>query len=62
MLKLISKILGGNKSAKDVKQLMPAIEKINTYCKEYASLSHDELRGKTQIFKSRIAEYLQPIS
>ncbi len=61
MLKLISKILGGNKSAKDVKQLMPAIEKINTYCKEYASLSHDELRGKTQIFKSRIAEYLQPI-
>jgi len=61
MLKLISKILGGNKSAKDVKQLSPLVEKINQYFSSYAALSNDELREKTTEFKSRISKHLEPI-
>lgn len=61
MLKLLSKILGGNKSAKDVKQLLPNVEKINQLFAAYASLSNDELRGKTNEFKSRITNHLEPI-
>ena len=58
MLGIISKIFGGNKSEKDVKKILPQVEKINQYFKEYGSLSNNELRNKTHEFRTRIKEYL----
>ena len=61
MLGFISKIFGGNKSEKDVKVLQPIVDKINEHYNTYQSLSNDELRAKTNDFKSRILEHLQTI-
>src|SRR4051794_25638439 len=61
MLKILNKILGGNKSEKDVKKIQPQVEKINQFFNEYQSLSNDALRNKTQEFKQRIQEYLKEI-
>jgi preprotein translocase subunit SecA len=61
MLGFISKLFGGNKSQKDVKQLLPIVEKINGFFQQYQSLTNDELRNKTQEFKARIQEHLKDI-
>src|SRR3954463_10452770 len=61
MLKLISKLIGGNKSEKDVKQLEPIVIKINQYFEQYQSLSSDDLRAKTIEFKQRIKDHLKDI-
>jgi preprotein translocase subunit SecA len=61
MLGFLSKLLGGNKSEKDVKQIQPYIGKINQYFVQYQSLSNDELRGKTVEFRSRIQDHLKDI-
>lgn len=61
MLKLISKLIGGNKSEKDVKQIEPLVTKINQFFQQYQSLSNDELRTKTIEFKERIKGHLAEI-
>jgi len=61
MLKLISKLLGGNKSEKDVARISPLVEKINGFFAQYQTLTNDELRGKTQEFKQRIKTHLTDI-
>lgn len=61
MLKLISKLLGGNKSEKDVKLLEPVVVKVNQFFQQYQSLSNDALRGKTDEFRARIKEHLKEI-
>src|SRR6188768_848258 len=61
MLNFLSKILGGNKSEKDVKKIEPQVEKINIFFNQYQSLSNDELRNKTQEFKQRIQAHLAEI-
>ena len=61
MLSILSKIFGGNKSQKDVKLLMPIVEKVNQFLKQYESLTNDELRGKTTEFRTRIKSHLQEI-
>ncbi|MCB0740080.1 MAG: preprotein translocase subunit SecA, partial [Chitinophagaceae bacterium] len=61
MLGIVSKIFGGSKSEKDVKKIQPYVDNINHYFDEYASLSNDELRGKTPAFRQRIKEYLAEI-
>ncbi|MBS1927149.1 MAG: preprotein translocase subunit SecA [Bacteroidetes bacterium] len=58
MLGIISKIFGGNKSEKDVKQIVPLIKNINDHFQQFQTLSNDELRNKTGEFRSRIKEYL----
>lgn len=62
MKSIFSKLFGGNKSEKDVKKLQPIVDSVNQHFQTYASLSNDELRNKTQEFKSRIAEYLKEIN
>ncbi len=59
MLGFLNKLLGGNKSEKDVKQLQPTVVKINEYFQQYQSISNDELRSKTVEFKQRIADHLK---
>jgi len=61
MLGIISKIFGGNKSEKDVKQILPLVEKTNQFFTAFQSLTNDELRGKTQEFRARIKQHLGQI-
>ncbi|MFZ4058142.1 MAG: preprotein translocase subunit SecA, partial [Ferruginibacter sp.] len=61
MISFLSKIFGGNKSEKDVKKIVPQIEKINQHFASYQSLSNDALRNKTQEFKQRISAHLTGI-
>ncbi len=61
MLGIISRMFGGNKSEKDVKKLMPDVEKAKVFYTSYATLTNDELRAKTFEFKNRIKEALAPI-
>lgn len=61
MLGFISKLFGGSKSEKDIKTIQPVVEKINEHFAAFQSLSHDELRNKTQDFRQRIKAHLQEI-
>jgi preprotein translocase subunit SecA len=61
MLGFISKIFGGNKSEKDVKQIRPIVTQVNAFFQQYQSLSNDELRAKTQEFRERIKQHLTKI-
>jgi len=57
----LTSIFGGKKSDKDVKSIQPIVVKINEHFKQLASLSHDELRNKTQQFRAIIQEKLSDI-
>ena len=61
MLGFLSKIFGGSKSEKDVQKIQPLVERINEFFLQYQSLSNDQLRGKTQEFRTRIREHLSDI-
>ena len=61
MLKFLSKLIGGNKSEKDVAKIKPIVEKVNSFFQQYQSIDNDALRSKTQDFKQRIAEHLKEI-
>ncbi|HJU45651.1 MAG TPA: hypothetical protein VJ647_02655, partial [Chitinophagaceae bacterium] len=61
MLGFISKLFGGSKSEKDIKQITPLVEKINAHFASYQSVSNDELRGKTSEFRERIKKHLSAI-
>lgn len=59
LTKSITKLFGGSKSERDVKEVTPYIQKINDFFDSYKNLSHDELRNKTVEFRARIAEYIK---
>jgi len=61
MLGFISKMFGGSKSEKDIKQIVPIVEEIKQHFLACQSLSNDQLRNKTQEFKKRIREHLSAI-
>src|SRR5580765_7554148 len=61
MLNILSKILGGNKSEKDVKKIEPQVHEINQFFDQFQNLSNDELRAKTNEFRQRIKDYLAEI-
>ncbi|HEX8460939.1 MAG TPA: preprotein translocase subunit SecA, partial [Segetibacter sp.] len=61
MLGFLSKLFGGSKSQKDVKLLLPIVDKTNQFFQQYQSLSNDELRAKTVEFKERINAHLKDI-
>ncbi len=51
----------GNKSDKDIKGVMPLVEKVKVVYPTLTNLSDDELRNKTHEFRREIAEYLEDI-
>jgi preprotein translocase subunit SecA len=61
ILKGISKIFGGSKSERDLKDIYPRVEQINSFFESYNSFSHDQLRDKTAELKQRIADHLAEI-
>ena len=56
LLDSVLKVFVGDKSKQDVKSIMPIVEKIKSFESSLESLSHDELREKTNAFKAQIAE------
>ena len=62
MLKILSKLFGGNKQDKDVKAMMPIVERVNEEYAELEHLTNDELRNKTVEFRARISEHLTGIN
>jgi preprotein translocase subunit SecA len=59
MIKTIEKIftaLFGKKSDRDIKEIMPLVEKVKEEYAKLSSLSNDELRAKTPELKKRIAD------
>lgn len=63
-MSIIQKILEsffGTKSQKDIDEILPIVEKIKSFEKNYATLSHDELRNVTYMLKQRIQEATQQI-
>ena len=61
MFNFLSKILGGSKSEKDVKQIRPMVIRINEHFASYKGLDNDALRGKTNEFRDRIRKHLAVI-
>ncbi len=60
MINFIKKIFG-DKHSKDVKELWPIVDEINSEYEKIKSFSDDELRGKTEEFKERIKEYTKDL-
>ena len=58
----VLKVFVGDKSKKDVGAIMPIVDKIKSYEKEYEALSLDQLREKTTTFKNRIQEALKDVN
>ena len=58
-LEIITKLFG-NKSQKDMREVMPYVQKINAVYPDLAKLSNDELRAKTEEIKQQVAAYVQP--
>ena len=58
MLGFIQKFFGGSKSEKDVKIIQPLVGEINQHFNSYQALSNDQLRSKTQDFRTRIKSHL----
>ena len=61
MAGFLSKLFGGNKSEKDVKKITPVVAQINKFFAAYASISNDELRANSDLFRSRIQQHLAGI-
>lgn len=57
---LLKKVFG-TKQEKDVASYLPIVEQINEVYETLHSLTHDELRQKTNEFRARIKEYLSEI-
>ena len=54
LLNSVIKIFVGDKAKKDVKAILPLVDKVKSYEASLEKLSHDELRAKTQEFKDKI--------
>lgn len=59
--KTLTKLFGGSKYEKDVREIQPIVTKVNEEFGKLSSLSHDQLRNKTLEFRARIADYLKDI-
>ncbi|WP_373553681.1 preprotein translocase subunit SecA [Haliscomenobacter sp.] len=59
--KALTKILGGTKHERDVKNLAPIVEQINQIGEQLRQISNDELRNKTLEFRAYIAQQLSAI-
>ena len=54
LLNSVLKVFVGDKSKQDVKSIMPIVKEIKSFEPKVSKLSHDELRAKTEEFKSKI--------
>ncbi len=64
MANFVEKIFGkifGNKHEKDIKKILPIVDEINAEYEKLKSVSNDELRGMTGVFREEIKNHLQEI-
>jgi preprotein translocase subunit SecA len=61
MFGFITKLLGGNKSEKDVRSVEPIVAQILEEYSKLNDISHDELRNKTNDFRKRISDHIAEI-
>ncbi|QZT38131.1 preprotein translocase subunit SecA [Halosquirtibacter xylanolyticus] len=57
--KFLSKLFG-NKSDRDIQEIMPIVEKVKAEYDRMNKLSNDDLRNETLQLKAKIQEYIQP--
>ena len=62
MLKILTKLFGGNKQDKDVKSMQPIVDQVNEEYVKLHHLSNDALRGKTVEFREAIHAHLAGIN
>ena len=62
MLGFIQQLFGGSKSEKDVKLIQPVVTKVNEYFTAFQSITNDELRSRTNVFKQKIQDHLTGIN
>ena len=55
----ILKVFVGDKAKKDVQELQPIINKVNSFEEALKALTHDQLRAKTSEFKEKIKSNIQ---
>ena len=51
----LEKIFGAH-SDKEIKRIMPIVDQVEALAERYASMSEDELKAQTDLFKSRLAD------
>jgi len=64
MANFVEKIFGkifGNKHEKDIKKILPIVDEINAEYEKLKSVSNDELRRMTSVFREEIKNHLQEI-
>lgn len=61
IIKSVTRLLGGNKTDRDIKEVTPIVAQINEWFAQYGELSNDDLRNKTNEFIQRINDYLRDI-
>lgn len=62
MLGLILKKIFGTQNERFLKRIRPVVDKINSFEEEFSSLSSDEMREKTAMFKKLIADARQELN
>ena len=60
-MNMFSKVFG-TRSQREVKRIMPLVEKIESLRPDMQKLSDEELRGKTREFKSTADRWYHPAS
>jgi preprotein translocase subunit SecA len=58
LIKSISKLMGGSKSERDVKEIQPFIDEILSIYAGLNTLTNDQLRNKTTEFRKKINDYI----
>ncbi len=52
--KVLSRVLGGSSTERELKRIRPMVENINRIAEEYKNLTDDELKAKTNEFRYRL--------
>jgi preprotein translocase subunit SecA len=60
-MKNLLKMFLGDRHQREVKALQPMVDEINEIYEELAGLSEEELKGKTEEFRSYIREQTDPL-
>ena len=58
---LLTSIFGGNKSQRDIKDIIPLVEKINKRFDELKELSNNHLREESQKLKTILADSIKSL-
>ena len=58
MIDILKQFLG-NKSQRDIKEIIPLVDKALEFDEEFRKLSNDDLRAKTVEFRERIHQHIE---